>query len=141
MRSIILIIVIALLVVFPLSGMTRMTPLSDSEMEAVSGRIGISLGFDFSSLSADYISYCDSDGYSGGTTTAGYLNLTDLDVDLTTTTQSEITLDVATASATSYFNIGFSPLQVTFADIPATVVTFALIPATVLTFDEMPATV
>ncbi|MDY6854019.1 MAG: hypothetical protein SWO11_04825 [Thermodesulfobacteriota bacterium] len=118
MRGLILIIYTVILFIFPLNGMTRMTPLSDGEMEEVSARTGISLGFDFSSLSADYISYCDSDGYSGGTTTAGYLNLTDLNVDFTTTTQSEITLDVATVSATSYLNIGFSPLQVTFADIP-----------------------
>ena len=114
MKRIILVTAFIALFFLPVTGLAKMSPMTNCEMEAVSGRTGLSFGIDGIDLSIDYIAYGDSDGYPGdGSPAAGYLNINSLDMDINTS-QSELTIDVATGAARSYLQIGLSPLNLAF---------------------------
>lgn len=105
MKGLTQIIIVSMLCMIPLTGIAGMTVLLETEMEAVSGQTGASIGFIDSSLDANYSRYQYGEDSSGESIATGCL-------------QSERAFDMPTASAENLQNIGNLPLKETFADIP-----------------------
>ncbi|MDY6854018.1 MAG: hypothetical protein SWO11_04820 [Thermodesulfobacteriota bacterium] len=98
-------IIVAMIFMNPLAAIAGMTILVEAEMEAISGRTGISLGIIASLQDTDCRIYEDFEYYCG-------------ELIARDSVQSEKTLDMPTAWAENVQNIENLPLSVKFTDIP-----------------------
>jgi hypothetical protein len=108
----IMVLVVALLLVAPLSALAGMTAfmdmdeMSDNELAATQGQTGITMTQHLE-LAGGYIAWGDNDGCAGTTAGAGWLTLNNL---WATGIDANLTIDVCTVAgeATSWLTIGIA---------------------------------